>query len=203
MAERWIEAPVTSGAWEDLVASLRHQFGTNSTWGGKDTSTLGDAREWTHTAASGVRTTVTLSPREGRTLLRVVQEDAGLEDDRQMGWWMAAFLALLPSLLVGALVAETLAFGDVAGVVAVVLVMLAGVGFGGRRIAARVRAGRERQAERVQQVADGLADQVGGGRPQPAGRDLDVAPTPQLDLSVLEDEASETPPQPERQRTTS
>ncbi len=203
VAERWIEAPIPAGVWEDLVVSLRHRLGASSAWWDRDTVSLGEAQEWMHTAASGVRTTVTLSPRGERTLLRVVQEDAGFEDDRQMGWLMAALLGLLPSLLAGALVAETLALGDFTGVAVVVLVLLTAVAFGGPLLAARVRNGRERQAERVRQIADSLADQIGGVQSQPTSDDSSTASAPQLDLSVLDAEVSPTPPQTERRRAKS
>ena len=202
LAERWVEGPITPGTWEDLVVSLRHRFGTNTTWWGKDTSSLGDAQEWIHTAASGVSTTVTLSPRGGRTLLRVVQEDAGLEDERHMGWLMAAFLGLLPSLLAGALVAEALALGDVAGIAAVVLVFLFIVAFGGPRLAAHVRNGRHRQGERAREVANDLVDQIEGMRSEPVGEDSAGALLLHLDLASL-GEVAEPPTQSERRRVKS
>ena len=203
VAERWIDAPTSPGTWEDLVASLRHQFGTNTTWWGKDTSSLGDAQEWTHTAASGVSTTVTLSPRENRTLLRVVQEDAGLEDERTMGWVMAAFLGLLPALLAGALVAEALALGDFAGVAAVVLVLLSVAALGGPRLAARIRRGRDRQDERVREVADDLARQIEAMRSEGVPGDSTEALEMRLDLSALDMEVAESPAQSERRRVNS
>lgn len=203
VAERWIEVPIEPGAWEDIVASLRHRFGATTNWWGKDTAALGQAQEWTHTAVSGTSTTVTLSPREGRTLLRVVQEEAGLEDERRMGGLMAAFIGLLPAMLAGTVVAETLALGDVAGVAAVALVLLVAVAFGGPGLAGRIRNGRERQAERVQQVADDLVGQIEGVRSRMAAGNPAGPSIPQLDLSALDSEVAEPPAQPERRRTRS
>lgn len=203
VAERWIDAPIEAGAWEDVVASLRHRFGTNTNWWGKDTAALGHAQEWTHTAASGTSTTVTLSPREGRTLLRVVQEEAGLEDERQMGWLVAAFIGLLPSMLAGAIVAETLGLGDFAGVAAVALVLLAAVAFGGPRLAGRIRKGREQQAARVQQVADDLVGQIEGARLTMVAVNPAEPSIPHLDLSALGSEVAEPPIQSERRRARS
>lgn len=202
VAERWIEAPLPVGAWEDLVASLRHQFGSNTSWSGKDTASLGDAQEWTHNSMSGVHTTVTLSPREGRTLLRVVQEGAGLEDERMMGWLMAAFLSLIPAMLAGALVAETLAWGDVAGVAAVVLVLLTGTAIGGPRLAARERNSRERLTGHVQEIADDLSNQLVAHRQTAPG---DSAPPlePRLDLTALTASSPEAEGAPTRRRTRS
>lgn len=202
VAERWIETPIVAGAWEDLVASLRHRFGTNASWWGQDTTSRGEAREWTHTAASGVRTTVTLSPREDRTLLRVVQESAGLEDERWVGWLMAAFLALIPSMLAGALVAETLAWGDLAGVAAVALVLLTGTALGGPWLATRERRGRERRSEQIQNTADDLASQLQEPSPM-APRTPSEAPEPRLDLSALAAPSSEAEGASERRRTRS
>lgn len=203
VAERWVEAPIAAGAWEDLVASLRHQFGTTTAWWGKDTASLGEAQEWTHSAVSGVHTTVTLSPREERVLLRVVQESAGLEDERGMGWLMAAFLALIPSMLAGALVAETLAWGDFAGVATVVLVLLTGTALGGPWLAARERNSRVRLAEQVQHVADDLANQLSEGPSQLAARAPSETPEPRLDLSALAAPSPEAQDLPDRRRTRS
>ena len=203
LAERWIEVPINMGAWEDLVISLRHRFGTSMDWWTGDTAPLGTAQEWTHTAFSGVRTTVTLSPREGRTLLRVMQEDAGLADDRAMGWLVAAFLTLIPAMLVGALVAETLALGDLAGVAAVLLVLLSGVALGGPWLAARTRSSRTRQAEQVHHIADDLARQLGEDRPRPAAHASGEAPEPRLDLSAHAPSPPEAEAPAERRRTKS
>lgn len=158
--ERWVEKPLPVGAWEDLVASLRHKLGTNYAWWGKDTATLGDAHEWTHTSASGVQTTVTVSPRDDRTLLRVVQEDSGMDDERTMGWLVAAVVGLVPAVLTGALVAEVLAFGDLAGIAAMMLVFVVALTVGGPALTASVRKSRERRPDRVRQLADDLRDQV-------------------------------------------
>ena len=203
VAERWIEGPATTGAWEDLVASLRHQFGTNTSWWSKDTASLGEAQEWMHTAASGVSTTVTLSPREDRTLLRVVQETVGLENERRMGWLIAAFLALIPAMLAGGLVAETLALGDFAGVAAVVLVLVTGTALGGPWLAARERNNRVRLAEQVQSIADDLANQLSKGSPQPTARASSETSEPRLDLSAIAESSPEAGISPERRRTRS
>lgn len=203
MAERWLEAPISAGTWEDVVASLRRRFGTNTAWWAKDTASLGEAQEWTHTAGSGVRTTVTLSSRERRGLLRVMQDDAGLEDDRKMGWLMAAFLAIIPAMLAGALVAETLAFGDLAGVAAVVIILLSGVALGGPALSARVRNSRTRQAEQVQHIADDLVEQIEGDRSKPAALTSSEASVPPLDLSTLDAPVSEAEDLSEKQRARS
>ena len=203
VAERWIEGPLAAGAWEDLVASLRRRFGASTAWWTGDTAPLGTAHEWTHTAFSGVRTTVTLSPREGQTLLRVMQEDAGLDDGRATGWLVAAFLALVPSMLTGALVAETLALGDLAGIAAVLLVFLSSVALGGPWLSARTRSSRARQAKQVQHIADSLARQLGAGMSHPAVGDSEEAPERRLDLSAIEALSLDTEAPPERRRTKS
>ena len=203
VAERWVETPIEAGAWEDLVASLRRRFGSGTAWGGRDTASLGTAQEWTHTATSGTTTTVTLSPREERALLRVMQEDAGLEDGGRMGWLMAAFLALIPSVLAGALVAETLAFGDLAGVAAVVIVWLSGVALGGPALAAHVRNGRARQAEQVQRIADDLVEQIGRDRSTPVAPASSEHSVPRLDLPALDGSDSEVQGPSEKQRVRS
>jgi hypothetical protein len=160
VAERWIDDPLPAGAWEDIVASLRQEFGSSSSWWARDTASIGHAEEWKHTSGSGLTTTVTVSPRQNRTLMRVVQEESGFDDERRTGWLIAAFIGLAPAVVTGAVVAETLAFGDLIGIAAMVLVFLAVVAVGGPWLTSRVRSGRERRAEKVQQVADILSDQI-------------------------------------------
>lgn len=203
VAERWIDEPLSAGAWEDLVGSLRLRFGSSSQWWTADTTTLGAAQEWTHTAMSGLRTTVTLSPREEATLLRVQQEDAGLEDERTMGWVVAAFFAAIPSMLTGALVAETFGFGDLAGIVAMLAVFAASAALGAPRVTARMRRARARLAQQVERVADDLAVQLGEATPRPAAHDASEPPAPRLDLSALAEPPPDAEPLSKRRRTRS
>jgi hypothetical protein len=191
VAERWIETPVNDGAWEDLIASLRHRFGNNSAWWAKDTSSIGKAQEWTHSSASGVRTTVTLSPRDERTLLRLVQEDGGFEDERRTGWLLSSLLGVLPAILTGAFVAETLEMGDLIGVATVVLVLMAVVAFGAPLITARARQRREQRVEQVQQIADELTEQILRPRSQLDEQPSGEIPTTQIDQSAREESGDE------------
>jgi hypothetical protein len=99
VAERWMDTPLEEGAWPDLVASLRRRYGPSSAWWSTDTTSLGSALEWRHASAGGVTTTVMLSPREDGTLLRVVKEDSGMENERVMGWLLAAMFGLAPAVI--------------------------------------------------------------------------------------------------------
>ncbi len=203
VAERWIDAPLADGAWEDLVASLRQRFGANSMWWSKDTAAVGTAQEWTHVGASGISTTVTLSPRDGKARLRVMQESSGLEDERVMGWFIAAFIALIPAMLAGATVAETLAYGNLAGIATVLVVLLTGTALGGPFLAARTRRSRARQTLEVQDIADDLTQQLDPEQPLPTTSTSSGVPAPLLDVSVFDEPDSETESSGRRQRTTS
>jgi hypothetical protein len=163
VAERWMDIPLEEGAWPDLVASLRRRYGPSSAWWSTDTTSLGSALEWRHASAGGVTTTVMLSPREDGTLLRVVKEDSGMENERVMGWLLAAMFGLAPAVLAGALVAETFGMGDLVGILAVACVLLASVAVGGPLLARRSRNSRRRRAEQVHQIADELVQQLAPG----------------------------------------
>ena len=76
--ERWIDAPLTPEAWEDAVIELQGRHGADASfWLGKSAGgtvqQVGNAYEWRHTSSMGVQTTVTASPRDGRTRLRINQ----------------------------------------------------------------------------------------------------------------------------------
>ena len=97
--ERWIDAPLTPEAWEDAVAELRMRHGADlgammgQTAGGT-VQQIGNAYEWRHTSGLGVQTTVTASPRDGRTRLRLTQL-VGLGSPRSEGIVYGVGLALL------------------------------------------------------------------------------------------------------------
>jgi hypothetical protein len=194
MAERWIEAPMSADAWEEAVTSLRHQLGAG------EIAMLGEAKEWSHTTPSGARTTVTLSPREGRTLLRVMREYAGLKDERAMGRLMAFFPALILAWIAAGAINEILAPGGLVVFATAVLVLLSAVAFGGPRLASRVRRSRARQAEHVQQIADGLVERIGGVRSEPPTHVASGDPVPLLDPALLDAPDQEADVAPDQRR---
>ena len=202
VAERWIDGPLAEGAWEDLVGSLRQRFGASSNWWGKETSSLGAAQEWTHGAASGVTTRVMLSPREGGALLRVQKEGAGIENERLMGRGLAALFSFPIAMLMGALVAETLALGDAAGIAVVVLATFLGVLLGGEWIARKTRSERERLAGAAESLAEDLAQQLGSSSP-PIPVDASALPQSRLDASLLDEAVLESGSSGERARARS
>ena len=191
VAERWLDGPLRPGAWEDAVARLRLTEGA-TTWVASaepDVSTIGADEVWTHTTLFGVRTTVTLSPRGDRTRLRVVRVDRDVADARVMGLVVAGVVSLVVGMLVGAGVAETLGLGDLAGVVAVLLVLAAGMALGGPVLTRRTLARRARQSREVERLAETLARQL---VPAAGAEAVDAPAGLRLDLSALDDAPPET-----------
>ncbi|OZC03514.1 hypothetical protein [Rubricoccus marinus] len=186
VAERWIEGPMAQGAWEDTVASLRREFGTSSSWWEKETSSFGEAEEWTHSAASGVRTTVTLSPREDRTLLRVQKEDAGTDNERVIAHAIAAVFSFPVAMLLGAFVAEVLGMGDAAGIAAVVLVTALGVIGGGSWLTGYVRSRRKRMIGETESLADRIAQHLTDTSPAQVDQEGQTSANSLLDASLLD-----------------
>ena len=95
--ERWIDAPLTPATWEDAVVTLRDRFGPGMAAafglsGGGTVERIGDAYEWRHTSGLGIQTTVTASPRDGRTRLRLSQM-VGMASSRTEG----TLFGLLPA----------------------------------------------------------------------------------------------------------
>ncbi len=216
VADRWVEGPLPPGAWEDVVAALRIRLGSSAapTWWGPDTSQVGADQEWTHTALGGVRTTVSVSPRGERTRIRVVRVDRGLPNARVQGTVVSAIGALPVGLLAGALVAGAFGWGDVAGVAALLLVLVLGTALGSMGLTRRTVDRRDRQADEVKRLAADLADRLAhgaptGGDPQGTERGAALGRTnpaearPDLDLSGIDAEAVESAPRqaPRRARS--
>ncbi|MGB3544915.1 hypothetical protein, partial [Rubrivirga sp.] len=104
IVERWIDAPFRIEAWEDVVAHVRQTFGASigSATGsdaGETVRQIGSTYEWSHTSNLGVRTRVTVSPRDGRTRLRMTQI-VGTSTPTVDGIGYGFLVALLPTLLV-------------------------------------------------------------------------------------------------------
>ncbi len=203
VAERWIDIPLQPEAWEDAVSALRLQFGASATagWGGSDTAQVGMGQEWTHQNLSGVRTTISASPRGDRTRIRVVQADRGFENERLQGVIMGAGLAFLPALVSGALVAEALGRGDLWGIVTMIVVLVLGSGIGVTTLATRTRRRRERQAAQVQHLADDVAQRLSPGA-DPAVLADNAPASARLDDAWMDaDEAAAPEGAPPRRRT--
>ena len=211
VAEEWADGPLHPDAWEDAVAALRLRFGPTMAMGGAsrpDARQVGGGVEWVHQSATGTLTTVSASPREGRTRVRVVAVQAGLADPRREGWLAGAFLALVPAMFAGALTAETLGFGDVAGIAAVVVVFALLFAMIAPRVTRYSQRKRDEQAVDVDRLARDLARDLSG--PARLGADVeqpaaeaDLAPGPRLDLGALDGESAEEAPRVRGPRTRS
>ena len=98
--ERWIDAPLSPEGWEDGPSrTSRDHFGLSMASGmssGGTVQQVGNAYEWQHTSTLGVQTTVTASPRDGRTRLRMRQL-VGMASPTVEG----AAYGFLPALLAG------------------------------------------------------------------------------------------------------
>ena len=193
--ERWIDAPLSPEGWEDAVAHLRDHFGLSMASGmssGGTVQQVGNAYEWQHTSTLGVQTTVTASPRDGRTRLRMRQL-VGMASSAVEG----AAYGFLPALLAG--LGGGAAGGALGGGSAVVLLsaVLAFVLAWAVAIPTIAHLDRRWRAKKLRAL-DALADDVGDA--------LSVAPTtpsgppvadgqavsPALDARLLDDDAPPT-----------
>ena len=192
--ERWIDAPLTPEAWEDAVIELREQYGTGGAAlgvaAGGTVQKIGNAYEWRHTSGLGVQTTVTASPRDGRTRLRLTQL-VGLASPvaEGVGYGMGAAVVLTP-LLVGLVNAAGL--GSLNGF-AVALAFLVLWAVSAPVVTALDRGWRAKKHTALGALADDLVPILGSGREDaaPAARTADAqpvpTPAPALDLDALPD----------------
>lgn len=208
VVERWVDAPLCLAAWEDVVAALQVRYGSGTT--GAPSAREGASLEWTHASVSGTRTTVTASPREGCTRVRVVVVDGGSADPR----WQSAALSLVGGLMLGLLagagVAEGLGWGDPAGVATLLLTLVAATAIGTPLLVRSAERRRTRQAAEAGRLADDIAHRLANGmaaadaseQAEPLRADPQEE-GPRLDLSDLDAEPPESAPPPTRRRTRS
>lgn len=202
VAERWVDAPLRLAVWEDAVAALQVRLGAGEA---TPAASADASREWTHTTATGARTTVTASPRGDRTRVRVVTVDGGSADPRWQSVALSAVVGAALGMLVGAGVAEGLGWGDVAGVIAVLLTMAAVTTVGAPMLTRWTERRRDRQAAEAERIADDLARAFEGAGPPEGARvapHTEPAPGPRLDPSLLDppDAAAEAAPARRRDR---
>lgn len=203
LVERWIDAPFQIEAWEDVVAVLRERHGASvgaafGLEGGEGVKQIGSSYEWSHVNSLGVRTRVTVSPRDGRTRLRMAQL-VGLSSPTVEGVGYGFFVAVLPALV--ALVVMTKM--DLAPLV-VALGTALGL-FGSWAVAAPVvtaldRRWRAKKLRQLDALADDLAPLLGrkasaanGTRSEPAAAALEGGERPVLGLDALGDSLEAAP----------
>ena len=207
--ERWIDAPLTPDAWEDAVIELQTRHGADlgammgQTAGGT-VQQIGNAYEWRHTSGLGVQTTVTASPRDGRTRLRLTQL-VGLGSPRSEGIAYGMGLALLAA---GAALAVAAGLDTVlAPPLWAVLVFVVALVVAVPTVTSLDRAWRGKKHAALGALADDLVPILGrardGAAPIPAPPDAVPMPSPaggraapSLDLDALpdapDDEAART-----------
>ena len=165
VAERWVDAPLRLDAWEDAVAALRVRYGESTSTGfgpaPPDVARVGGSHEWTHRGATGLLLTVTVSPRGERTRVRVVQTEGGLADLRLQSAVIAAMASLMVGVAAGAGVAEALGWGDLAGVLTVLVVLGLGVALATPPMTRHAERTRARRAAEAERLADELARTLG------------------------------------------
>lgn len=177
VAERWADAPLTDEAWEDTVALLRERFGPSAAAmlggsAGGDVQQIGRAYEWSSMTGSGLQTTATVSPRGGRTRVRLTQH-VGLANPRTEGLAIGGFLALVIAVI------TAVALGTTAGVAPPLVVLAALAAFAASFAVAApgVTTFDRRWRDRKLDTLNTLADDIAGVLAAPA-----VAPLPDAPL---------------------
>ena len=213
--ERWIDAELTPEAWEDAVVELRERFGPamGAALGGVAGGTVqqvGNAYEWRHTSGLGVQTTVTASPRDGRTRLRLTQL-VGLASPTAEGVAYGGGIALvLAPLLMVAIKAAT---GASLGFWPAALAFLVLWAVAAPTTTALDRRWRAKKHTALGALADDLVPVLGAARPTsartgtaaepPATEQASPLPSggPALDLDALPEAPDATPDRtPRRER---
>ena len=107
--ERWVPGPLNLGAWEGVVADLRHQFDSSlgpmlemANYGDGVTEPVGRSVAWKHTSPVGVETRVLVRPRGDEVHIRLSQR-VGLgspaAESLCYGLVLSGFIALMVTAL--------------------------------------------------------------------------------------------------------
>ena len=187
--ERWIDAPLTPEAWEDAVDTLRASYGPSmgAAFGMASDGTVqqvGNAYEWRHTSGLGVQTTVTASPRDGRTRLRITQL-VGMASPMTEGVLYGAGVAILLTMVgAGALAALDLGGSPLFGILAFLLLWAVAA----PATTALDRRWRQKKHRALADLADDLVPVFAAARPGAVPVAPVAAPeAPQIDLDALPD----------------
>lgn len=208
VVERWIDAPLTSAGWEDVVALLRERFGPHAgamlaSDAGESVQQIGETYEWSHTSVLGVRTRVSVSPRGGRTRLRMTQL-VGLSSPTVEGIAYGAVIALVMGLVVGGVGAAMAGLTDVAIVLVVVMAMLASWAVAAPLVTVADRRWRARKLDDLDALADDLAPLLAVASEAAAPASVEETPAlpeaDRLDLDALGDAPEAEAPANGRQR---
>lgn len=183
--ERWVDAPLTPQIWEDAVSHLRTGVGQTSTGAGGTVQQVGRAYEWQDTSGLQV-TTVTASPRDGRTRLQLRQvvshaspESEGTALGALVGLFVSVFAAMGADVLGGSAVAIWLTL----------LLSFAAAWAISKPIITRHRRGKNVQAlDRLDVLTDSLRDALA---PVDTSSLVSASESARLDPSLLGDGISE------------
>ncbi|WP_412068409.1 hypothetical protein [Rubrivirga sp. IMCC43871] len=155
VAEHWVDGLATAEGWQDAFDHLRVRFGRSVALGtAAEMRRVGEGWEWTHQTLRGLRRTVSVSPRAGRTRVRVVTVDSGFANERVHGRAIGGLFGLVAVFLLGGLLSVGFGLTDLAVQVPLALALVTAVGMGGLIVAPRIRRRREQQARDGQDLAE-------------------------------------------------
>lgn len=189
VVERWVDAPLTSTGWEDVVAHLRTALGPHAgamiaSSAGETVQQIGQTYEWTHTSPLGVRTRVAVSPRSGRTRLHMTQL-VGLSSPTVEGVAYGGVIAAVVAMIGGAVASSVTGSGGIAAFAALATLLVAWAA-AAPLVASHDRRWRAKKLGQLDALADDLAPLLA------AAADLEASATP-VPASVT-DAAPEAPP---------
>lgn len=194
VVERWIDAPLTSTGWEDVVAHLQTALGPHAgamiaSSAGETIQQIGQTYEWTHTSPLGVRTRVAVSPRGGRTRLHMTQL-VGLSSPTVEGVGYGAIIAVLAGTIGGGTAA---AFAGASGAVAALVVVatfFAAWAVAAPLVAAADRRWRAKKLGLLDALADDLAPLLAAGAEMEGANETPALASASADDAVPEAELS-------------
>lgn len=187
--ERWVPGELTSEAWEDVVAELRHRFDSAlvgslgmGDYGLSTTEQVGRTVEWKHTSLSGIETRVLVQPREGQLRIRLNQRVGVASTAVEAGLYGGVLTFLGGAVAAGAV--DSLALGMA---LVGLLFVLSYLG-----VFAADRAWRRKKHHELEELADVVAGMVAQPEPvaaAPEATAAQTAPTIALPEEPVESEA--------------
>lgn len=195
IVERWIDNRLTVSAWEDIVDRLREEHGMlagammTGTTTGDTIRQIGESYEWSNTSSLGVVTRVVVSPRDGRTRLRMTQL-VGVASPTAEGIGYGVVIAMVLAI-VAAMMAKELTDGVMSpGLTGLTTFLLAWIA-ASPAVAVLDRRWRAKKLRQLDALADDLVPLVRDAAPDAAPA-IEQAPAPQLDLEALADPEATT-----------
>ena len=119
--QRFLSTELDEDLWEEMVFELRRTFGSSShidmsglgAFGMGTVEQIGRSREWRHTSAMGVQTSVLARPHKGGTRIELSQM-VGLGSPRTEAIGYGMFLAMIPAFIAAVAAGKSLTVGIIA-----------------------------------------------------------------------------------------